>query len=134
MVRHKSRLFNKDQLTLSLRKKLPWTNSFLVLGLAFAGLLFFGRAALRVHDNKEESARAAAEASVQLAELEHRKEFLESSLNRLSTSEGQATELRKRFGVAYPGENVAIIVEGNEEEVATTSPGFWSSVKGFFGF
>ena len=123
---------DKDQLAFSLRKKVPWTNRPIVLGVLFIGVLFFGRAAFRVYNSRAESAKAAAEAQNQLTDLQNRKNFLDESLNRLSTTEGQETELRRRFGVARPDESVAIIVESGDDNTPTSTPSFWSKVKNFF--
>ena len=45
-------------------------------------------------------------AEAQLQELEQRKASLKSDSDRLSSSRGLEEELRKRYGVALPGEGV----------------------------
>lgn len=116
----------------SFRKKIPWKNKPFVLLLALLILAFSIRASWKVYKNREESLRLLAESESHLKELETREEFLNSELQRLSTTEGKQAELRKKFGLAFPGENVAIIVESEGSLGEDSSQSLWYKIKVFF--
>lgn len=64
-------------------------------------------------------------AQVRLMELENRRNSLNSEIEKLNRDEGVEEEIREKFNVAKPGENVVLIVP---EEIATTTP----EKQGFF--
>lgn len=86
-----------------------------------------------VYKKKKEAERMLARMENQTAELKERNEFLNNSLEKLSTEEGIEFEIRKKLNVAEVGESVAIIVE---EEPATSTPSAkispWQKLKNFF--
>lgn len=69
----------------------------------------------------------------EIEELKGRQIELIMFQERLKTEEGIEYEIRKKFGVARPGESVAIIVEDNSTTTATLGEsGFWQKLKNFF--
>lgn len=81
--------------------------------------------------------KGAEDAFVKMREekiaLENRKQFLEQSINRLSTPEGVDFEIRRKLNVASAGESVAIIVSQEESiDTASTKPSAWEQLKSFF--
>lgn len=82
---------------------------------------------------KEEIARhATAETRAQLAILEEREAVLRSTISDLSTNRGQEATLRETYGVARPGEEVIIVVPG-EEATTTLKLPWWKGILGWFG-
>ena len=123
---------NKDQLFFSFRRRISWKNKPLVLILATLILGFSVRASWKVYKNREESLRLLSESENHLKDLEGREGFLNTELERLATDEGKQGELRKKFGLAFPGENVAIIVESQTKEEDLSSQSLWYKIKVFF--
>lgn len=112
--------------------KKHWTkNPYLQLGTLII-LIFSARAAYGVYKNKNESERAAYNKQNELAQLEERQTFLTSELKKFSTTDGKESELREKFGVAKPGENVAIIVQADDNASSTESSDFFGTIKSFF--
>lgn len=82
---------------------------------------------------KRQSDKSVQTAELELQKLEERNAFINEELNRLSTEGGQEVKLREKFGVGRPGEQVAIIVEGDAKD--TDIPNgidMWHSIKEFF--
>lgn len=99
----------------------------LALALVWLVVLIFGIF------RKEEIARhAAAETRAELATLEEREHTLQGTISELSTDRGQEATLRETYGVARPGEEVIIVVPG-EEATTTLKLPWWKGVLGWFG-
>ncbi len=68
-----------------------------------------------------------------MEELRSRSDELKTKIDRLSTNTGIEEEIRSKFSVAKPSENMVIVVDENKkvpENVA--SVGVWAKFKGFF--
>jgi cell division protein FtsB len=95
--------------------------------LAKAAFGVYKKAAIS-RENKERAAR-------ELEKLETRETMLQNEIARLSSAEGIEEEIRGRFNVVKEGEQIAIIVE-NEQNTATSTTqkgrGFWSRLRGIF--
>ena len=79
----------------------------LVLVAILAGITFlFARGALRMFGRYEEASSASSAAKAELSDLQAKKITLEEDTNRLGSGRGLEEELRKRYGVALPGEGV----------------------------
>lgn len=84
---------------------------------------------------KERAVRAEErETRKELETLLARKAFLEAEVERLKSERGIEEEVRTKFPVSKPGEDVIVIVD--EEAAATSSVsasgGFWNRVRAFF--
>lgn len=103
---------------------------FLLLLLIFGVLVNSTR---KVYNKRQEAMQALTRMESELKELENRQETLTASLQRLQTEEGVKFEMRKKLNVAEAGESVAIIVEEELSEVAsTTKVSGWQKFKGFW--
>jgi cell division protein FtsB len=81
--------------------------------------------------NKDSVARInMQEAEVTLANLQKKKAGLEKEIAKLNTERGVEEELRRRFQVVKPGEQVLMIVDKNENKapVAMKEVGIVSSI------
>ena|SRR3989344_1837462 len=74
-------------------------------------LFFLGRAVISAHYKYSLTKKSEGAAVARYEELKIRKETLEGNLNKLETARGIEEELRERFNVARPGEEVIIITE-----------------------
>lgn len=81
---------------------------------------------------KNELARINKEQAInKLDNLKNKKQVLESEIERLGTDRGVEEELRKRFQVIKPGEQVMIIVDKSEpvNSIKTEEErGFWGNI------
>lgn len=115
------------------RKILYSKASILVLLVAF---ILVSRGAWSVHQ-KAEIARTERDESVRmLAELQERNTALEASLERLKSDKGIEDEVRQKYAVARPGEEVVVVVDEsskkgkNGDEALQKS--FWQRLVLFF--
>ena len=130
--KHKSK-YNEDQLSFSFNfVKRSWKNNPIILTLILLIFLFSIRASFRVYQNKNESEKAALAKQEEFKNLEDRQNLLYLKLKRIATPEGRESELRKKFTVGKPGENVAIIVEAEEGTSTSVNLSIWQSIRNFF--
>lgn len=105
----------------------------LTLCLLLLLLGLFGHSVKNVYMKKRGAESALAKMQSEKKVLEERKEFLEQSINRLSTEEGVEFEIRRKLNMAEAGESVAFILEG---ETPSFSPvpekSNWQKLKDFF--
>jgi len=96
--------------------------------------LFFAQATYGVFKKQRESAANVIAAQKRLDKVVEREAALNADINKLKTDEGIEEEIRSKFSVSKPGEEVIIIVdkEVQEQQATTTKPSFWQKIKGFF--
>jgi cell division protein FtsB len=111
----------------------PITNRMPIFLLCFIILVFLGRAAFKAYNEKKESSKSLESAKEKLAKLEERGMFIIEELTKFSTEGGLEAKLREKFGVGKAGEQIAIIVESeNNNENTESNAGFWTKTKDFF--
>lgn len=73
-----------------------------------------------------------------LTDLETRTSELQASLARLQSTNGIEEDVRKKFNVVRPGEDIVVVVDDtmkkSENSGAGTSTSVWSRIVSFFGF
>ena len=81
-------------------------------------------------DERDRAARS-------LQDLQTRNAELSASLARIQSAEGVDEDVRQKFAVAQPGEDVVIVVDDSskksENSEASTTTGFWAHLASFFG-
>ena len=80
---------------------------------------------------KENLSKTAAS----LESLQVREKMLSSEIEKLKTAGGTEAEIREKYGLVRPGEEVIVIVDKDGDtdfDQATTSGGFWDKVRGWF--
>lgn len=88
---------------------------------------------LNVYEKKKAAEEALVKMQAEKEELAERKDFLDGSINKLSTPEGREFEVRRKFNVAEVGESVAIIVEEElPEKDAQNTQTKWQTFKNFW--
>lgn len=122
------------------RQRKRWkkiANSKIVFAVLVVMVFLFGRASLNVYGKYQEAGKNLSRSSGELAELQERRDTLTANVARLKTPEGVEEKIREKFQVAKEGENLIVIVDSEEGEdgvQATTTKGFFESIKNFFGF
>jgi cell division protein FtsB len=105
----------------------------LIFCLFLVIFIFLLNSVNNVYQKKKSAKEALSLMQNQIADLEERKNFLKSSLERLSTKEGIKFEIKRKLNVAEVGESVAIIVEEETSpKTAVTQSSFWQKIKDFF--
>jgi cell division protein FtsB len=111
-------------------------NKWKKLSIFFALLLVFGvltNSVRKVYNKRVESQKTLVRMQADAKILEDRQKFLENSLQKLTTKDGIAFEMRRKLNVAEAGESVAIIVE---EKQPTSTPvaaiSGWQKFKNFW--
>jgi len=74
-------------------------------------VIFLSRAAYGAYQKYALARATLKSAETKLAEIESRQETIRTEINELKTTRGIESELRTKFQVAKPGEEVIIIVE-----------------------
>lgn len=97
----------RNRSKISLKPALGLFMAFFVIGM-------LGNAAWGAYNGFREARVRALAAEAELRDLEKRHEALRNDINRIETVEGLEAELRTRFNVAHPGEQVIIIVDKPE--------------------
>lgn len=91
-----------------IRKKIysPW-----VFGSLLLVTLFLIKGTWGVYFKQNESAKNLEKVKTELANAQNREEDLEASVSYLKTQEGVEEEIRDKYSVAKPGEEILLIVE-----------------------
>jgi cell division protein FtsB len=97
-------------------------------------VIFFSRATWKLYTKERESAANAEQAHNSLKRMEDRKKVLSDEISRLKTDEGIEEEIRSKYGVSKPGEQVLIIVDDKEATTSTSTPDktLWQKIKDWF--
>ena len=88
---------------------------------------------------KAKIARAERDVAARaLADVQVRKAELESSLAKLQSEGGVEADVREKFTVVKPGEDVVVVVDDNikksENSETGDSTGLWARITSFLGF
>ncbi|KKU81249.1 MAG: hypothetical protein UY07_C0022G0014 [Parcubacteria group bacterium GW2011_GWA1_47_8] len=94
------------------------------------------RGAWELHEKAAIARADRAEAERSLSLLKERAAGLEASLADLKSPHGVEAEVRQKFTVARPGEEVVVVVDENakksENGEASKGGGFWARIAEFF--
>ena len=108
----------------------PWVALFLVVFVVW-GLVSVCRAYLKQH----EAVALRDESRMELEELEQKQNSLSEKINDLSTDAGMEAEVRERYRVVKPGEQLVIVVDNEDNaQESVQKPSFWSRLRMFVGF
>lgn len=98
--------------------------------------VLFAKGAWGMYGKMKTSAEAREGTRKELNVLTERKNNVGDEITRLKTKEGLETEIRGKFNVAMPGEEVLILVKGEEVPQEVKKEGFLESIlnktKAFF--
>lgn len=90
-------------------------------------------AIVRTGIKQREALRLRNEARAELAELEQVQQDLEKNIQNLSTEEGIEAEIRQRYRVVKPGEQLVILVDNGDQVQQDTKISFWQKIRAFVG-
>ena len=89
-----------------------------------------------IYEKMVQSREAMEKSEKELLTLATKNNQLDADISQLQTSDGVEKEIRNKFGVAKPGENMAVIVSDDDASSSATSThqSFLERIKHFFGF
>ena len=87
-----------------------------------------------VYQKQRESGTLLGQAQAQATELQNRENELQQKIADMQTSEGLEAEIRAKFNVAKPDENVAVVLASDASAVSTSTlaVSFWQKILNFF--
>lgn len=99
-------------------------------------LLILGKAVWNIYGKELQSRKERDVAEKKLTELKERESTLKAQTEALKTDFGKEEEIRSKFGVAKPGEEVIIVVPKEKEKPQEEQgwfEGIWQKIKSIFG-
>ena len=97
-------------------RKILYTRGLIILLGIF--VLFLGNAAWNAYQKYSIAKKNRDNAVMELKKLQERGEKLQEDLGLLSTEKGIESELRRRFNIVKEGEDVIVIIDNKDAEVA----------------
>ncbi len=85
-------------------------------------VLFSFRSVWLVYQKQRESEGLKSLALAQVSQLSTRQREMDSEIAKLQTPQGVDEEIRDKFNVAKPGENMVVIVDDQSSSTGTTTP------------
>ena len=95
-------------------------------------VIFLLHSNFKILQKSMEVKRQAQSDVVRLQDLENRKNYLENQLQDLDSDLGREKEIRSKFYLAKEDESVVVIIDKNDEVIATETES--SKIKNFFGW
>lgn len=115
-------------------KKKSWFYSPIVAIILVIFVVWGGVSVVRAGLKQREAIHLRDESRKELAELEEKQVVLGQKIENLSTEQGVEAEVRQRYRVVKPGEQLVIVVDNEEgESVSVEKPSFWQKLKQFVG-
>ncbi|MEI6057369.1 MAG: septum formation initiator family protein [bacterium] len=93
------------------------------------------RGAWNVYEKESASRNYLDQARTELTKVTATQQDLAASVAALQTQQGVEADIRHKFRVVKPGEQIAVIVDNSASDstpVATSTSGFWAWVTHFF--
>ncbi len=103
-------------------------------------LIFFAYASIKVYLRSRKAAEINELVRREMTDLENKKTAMEALINRLETETGAEEEIRSKFPVKKPGENMVVIVDeevkigdnSGESDSSGVLSKIWQFVKNIF--
>ncbi len=109
--------------------------SRVTLAILLIIVLFLFNSVWKVYQKQDMARDNLTKTAVSLASLQAREKMLSSEVERLKTEAGKEEEIREKFGLVKPGEEVIVVVDkadGRGQITATSSPSFWGKIVNWF--
>lgn len=91
-------------------------------------VILLAKGVLNIYFRETESSKMRKEATLKLADVLGRKENLSIQIDKLNSNEGMEEEIRTKFNVTKPGENVVIIVDNKDASTTPEQDGFFAKL------
>ena len=117
------------------RKRKEKLYSFWSVLALFIVFLFLVRGVWNIYQKEKESANLDSDSRAKLESLNSQADQLNSNISKLSTDAGIDEELRQKYGVVKPGEEMIVVVPQDATTSTSTPSGFskfFDKIKSFF--
>lgn len=113
-----------------------WFHSPLVAVVLLIIMIWGGIAAASAFEKDREAKKLRDQYARDLAQLESKHAELDQKINTLSTVRGMESEVRNRYRVVKPGEQLVVVVDNRDDslEKKPQTETFWDKVRNFVGF
>ncbi|MBU1046424.1 hypothetical protein KKH36_01415 [Patescibacteria group bacterium] len=120
------------------KKKKTYTKlySWLIIFVLFVIVLFLTKNVYGVLQGERKSQLNREQSEAILRELEEKRDSISSEIEYLKTEKGVETELRDKFRIVKQGEEMAVIINPENEDkdlYINEKQGFFIKIKDFFG-
>lgn len=98
-------------------------------------IIFLTNAVWGVYKKQDLTKDNLAKTAANLESLQAREKMLSSEIDRLKTEGGTEAEIREKYGLVKPGEEVIVLVEKDDSMdsgVVSSNISFWRKVKDWF--
>jgi cell division protein FtsB len=95
-------------------------------------LFFLVRAVWSVYQKQEMTRENLTRTTANFNNLQARQEMLSTEIERLKTESGKEQEIREKYGLVRPGEEVMVVVDKNNDagpDAGSTKISFWQKIK-----
>ena len=111
------------------RKLRRFLYSRLTLGVLVVIIGLVLKAVWGVYEKQKTTADNLNKIAGSFADLQARQKMLSAEVEKLNTTAGLETEIRDKFGLVKPGEQVITVVDnGGDTNAAASSTGFWQKI------
>ncbi|MEI8338047.1 MAG: septum formation initiator family protein [bacterium] len=118
------------------RKRKEKLYSFWSVATLFIVLVFLANGVWNIYQKENESSTLDSDSKTKLNSLSSQADQLTANINKLSTDAGIDEELRLKYGVVKPGEEMIVVVPDNSATTSTSTKSIYSKwldkVKSFF--
>jgi cell division protein FtsB len=113
-----------------------WFHSPLVAVVLLIIMIWGGITAVSAFEKDREAKKLRDQYARDLAQLESKHAELDQKINTLSTVRGMESEVRNRYRVVKPGEQLVVVVDNRDDslEKKLQAETFWGKVRNFVGF
>lgn len=115
-------------------KKKSWFYSPIIAVILMVFVAWGGVSVVRAFTKQGEALKSRNDYRVQLEELNQKQADLATRIENLSTDRGLEAEVRTRYRVVKPGEQLVIVVDNEESKSGEKGDSWWKKVKAFAGF
>ncbi len=118
------------------RKRKEKLYSFWSVLVLFVIFLFLANGVWNIYQKEKESSSLDLDSKAKLDALSSQADQLKSNINKLSTDTGIDEELRLKYGVVKPGEEMIVVVPDDSATTSTSTESVYSKflekIKSFF--
>ena len=116
-----------------LTKKKSWFRSPIIAVILFVLVILAAISVARAFAKEREAAKLRDQYRREVSEMDQRQAELDAQIKNLSTDRGLESEIRNRYRVSKPGEDLVVEVNNGEDASAKTNLTWWQKVLRFVG-
>jgi cell division protein FtsB len=115
-------------------KKRSWFHSPMVAVFLILCCIWGIIAVIKAYAKQREAVSFRDQYRREAADLRQKEDDLGQKIQDLSTDRGIETEVRNRYRVSRPGEQLVVVVDNGHDEVASPKPSLWAIIRQFVGW